>query len=774
MPRLRHWISSASCHAEIVNTYGPTECTDVCSFYRLGPAGQVAEASPPIGKPIFNTRLLIVNEYLQLMPVGVAGEICIGGDGVGRGYIEDSELTARKFIPDPFSDRPGARLYRTGDLARYLPDGTIEYLGRIDHQVKLRGFRIELGEVETALLEHPAVQESVVDLRTNQAGDQRLIAYIVPDLNYQPVETLANELGNEYIAQWQMLYEQTYRTVSALPDPTFNIIGWNSSYTGQPLAPEEMHEQIDQTVERILALHPTSVYEIGCGTGLLLFRIAPFCSSYRGSDFSSEALRYVERFLPDLQLSQVTLDQRLAHDISGIAEESFDVIILNSIIQYFPDIDYLLQTLTAALKMLKPGGSIFIGDIRSYPLLHAYAASVEFFQAAPSSTKEELRQRVHKRIYGEEELLIDPQLFMDLREHLPQIASVRIQLRRGHTHNELTRFRYDVILTRGMALEEQRNLEVVYWHQRSHAAHSLERLLQETDADVVQLKHVPNARLMTEARILSWLSNEDGPATVGALKEALKEPDESGVDPEELWSLGGRSGYITSVNWSETGSVTDCDVLFERTLPPISVAPGLAPNWEHDRDHVEHSWKSYANNPLQGKVARKIIPELRESLTEQLPEYMVPTTFVALEQLPLTPNGKVDRGALPDPDAARPEMNSASVAPRTPIEEVLASIWCDLLDLKRVSIHENFFALGGNSLLAIQLMFRVNQQFQVDLPLQNVFEYPTLAELAEALHVHESVPGKLTRIAQLRQKILAMSESERQSLLSSKRKKAVK
>ncbi|HET8846543.1 MAG TPA: methyltransferase, partial [Ktedonobacteraceae bacterium] len=638
-----------------------------------------------------------------------------------------------------------------------------------------RGFRIELGEIETALLQHPAVQESVVDLRTNPAGDQQLIAYIIPDLNYQPMETLTNELENEYITQWQMLYDQTYHTTSTLPDPTFNIVGWNSSYTGQPLAPAEMREQIDQTVERILALHPTSVLEIGCGTGLLLFRIAPFCSSYRASDFSSEALHYVERFLPDLQLAQVTLDQRLAHDFSDMAEESFDVIILNSIIQYFPDVDYLLQTLTGALRMLKPGGSIFIGDIRSYPLLKAYAASIEFVQAESACTKEELRQRVHKRTSGEEELLIDPQLFMDLREHFPQIAHIRIQLRRGHAHNELTRFRYDVILTRGMAQEEQRNQEVVYWHQQTHAAHSLERLLQETNADVVQLKHVPNARLMTEARVLSWLNNENGPTTVEALKDALRESDESGIDPEELWSLGGRLGYITSVSWSETGSVADCDVLFEHKPATVLASQRGDTSLVIERNQpLLRSWKSYANNPLQGRVTRKIIPQLRESLTERLPEYMVPAVFVSVEQLPLTPNGKVDRRALPDPDAARPETNRAFVPPRNPIEELLASIWCDLLDLKRVGIHENFFALGGHSLLAIQLMFRVNQNFQVDLLLQSVFEHPTLAEFAEALLAHETVPGKLTRIAQLRQKILAMSESERQSLLSSKRKKAVK
>jgi hypothetical protein len=323
--------------------------------------------------------------------------------------------------------------------------------------------------------------------------------------------------------------------------------------------------------------------------------------------------------------------------------------------------------------------------------------------------------------------------------------------------------------------DEQRKEDELYWHKQTWEEHSIKRILQEMNADDVQLKHVPNARLMTEARVLSWLSSEDGPATVGALKEALREQDEIWVDPEELWSLGDRLGYTTYVSWSETGSVTDCDVLFKRTptTMPSSQIDETSLVVESHKPQLR-SWKSYANNPLQGKVARKIIPQLRQSLTEQLPEYMLPAAFVSLEQLPLTPNGKVDRRALPDPDAVKSEMNSVFVAPRNPVEEVLASIWCDLLDLQRIGIHENFFALGGHSLLATQLMFRVNQDFQVNLPLQSVFEHPTLAEFAQALLTYETIPGKLTRIAQLRQKILAMSESERQALLASKRKRAVK
>ena len=178
--RLSSWTEFFEFNTVIVNTYGPTECTDIVASHRLA-AQSTEDAVIPIGKPIFNAELFILDQDLNLLPVGVAGELCVGGDGVGAGYINDSRLTATKFVPNPFSSKPGARLYRTGDRARYLPDGNIEFLGRSDHQIKIRGFRIEIGEIESALNEYPAVRESVVVAQDDPAGDKRLVAYVVAD-----------------------------------------------------------------------------------------------------------------------------------------------------------------------------------------------------------------------------------------------------------------------------------------------------------------------------------------------------------------------------------------------------------------------------------------------------------------------------------------------------------------------------------------------------------------------------------------------------------------
>ena len=172
---------------EFYNMYGPTECAVDSTIGRVKTSG----ARPTIGRPVTNTQLYVLDRRMQPVPIGVPGELHIGGAGVGRGYLNRPELTAERFIPNPFTppsafpiegDEGGrARLYKTGDLVRYLPDGNVEFLGRVDHQVKVRGFRIELGEIEAVLRQHSDVREAVALAREDTPGSKRLVAYVVPE-----------------------------------------------------------------------------------------------------------------------------------------------------------------------------------------------------------------------------------------------------------------------------------------------------------------------------------------------------------------------------------------------------------------------------------------------------------------------------------------------------------------------------------------------------------------------------------------------------------------
>jgi amino acid adenylation domain-containing protein len=179
IPRLRPWLTHPACRAEIANTYGPTECTDICGVYRMNRQNMDRFDFIPLGHPIYNVQIVIVDEELQPCPVGVAGELCVAGAGVGAGYLNDPEMTSRKFIRNPFPEIPSELIYRTGDRARWLPEGEIEFLGRLDHQVKIRGFRIELQEIEKVLNSHPALREAVVVVKNaeRQNGEPWLLCY---------------------------------------------------------------------------------------------------------------------------------------------------------------------------------------------------------------------------------------------------------------------------------------------------------------------------------------------------------------------------------------------------------------------------------------------------------------------------------------------------------------------------------------------------------------------------------------------------------------------
>ena len=174
-----HHYPSPSLPFALINNYGPTEATVVATFGRVFPTECVA-IPPSIGRPIANTQIYLLDEHLRQVPIGTPGELCIGGAGLAKGYLNQPELTAEKFIPHPWSSEPGARLYKTGDLARYLPDGQIAFMGRIDHQMKIRGYRIEPDEIMSVLNEQPAIRMSLVIAREDAPGDKRLVAYVVP------------------------------------------------------------------------------------------------------------------------------------------------------------------------------------------------------------------------------------------------------------------------------------------------------------------------------------------------------------------------------------------------------------------------------------------------------------------------------------------------------------------------------------------------------------------------------------------------------------------
>ena len=267
--------------AALWNLYGPTETTIWSTAY------QVKSGDGPIciGRPVANTQLYILDSHLQPVPIGVPGELYIGGDGLARGYLNRPELTSEKFIANPFNPEPGARLYKTGDLARYLPDGIIECLGRIDHQVKLRGFRIELEEIQTVLSQHPDIRQAVVIAREDNPGNQRLVAYIVPNWKQVPSASnlrsfLKQQLPEFMVPSAFVMLEELPLTPNgkidrrALPAPD-RITGEELAQNFVP-ASDELELQLTQIWQEVLGVQRIGVkdnfFELG-GHSLLAVRL---------------------------------------------------------------------------------------------------------------------------------------------------------------------------------------------------------------------------------------------------------------------------------------------------------------------------------------------------------------------------------------------------------------------------------------------------------------------------------------------------------------------
>ncbi|MEC4811930.1 MAG: phosphopantetheine-binding protein [Scytonema sp. PMC 1069.18] len=298
---------------------------------------------------------------------------------------------------------------------------------------------------------------------------------------------------------------------------------------------------------------------------------------------------------------------------------------------------------------------------------------------------------------------------------------------RGRDRNELTQFRYNVILhIGGENLDKDENSSVLNWSEDNLTVSAVRQLLIENQPEILYINNVPNARVMAAVKTAEWLSDVEGFKTVGQMRKALQELENLGVEPEDFYTLD--VPYTVEMTWSASSMEGRYDVVFVRQerIYKKTIFP-------HNTTH-SRSWQSYANNPLQAKAARKLVPQLQTYIAQKLPEYMMPSALVVLESFPLTANGKVNRRALRAfYDAMKTQLPESYIAPRTPVEQVMMKIFVEVLGLRHIGIYDNFFELGGHSLLATQLISRVRDALRVELPLRSVFEAPTVAQISQVV-----------------------------------------
>ncbi|ORA11416.1 hypothetical protein BST12_25845 [Mycobacterium angelicum] len=720
----------------LINMYGITEAT-VHTTHRTLTNSDATNMASVIGGPLDNVEVYVLDTGLCLVPPGVAGELYIAGAGVARGYRGRAGLTASRFVACPFA-KPGAlgaRMYRTGDVVRWNAQGDLEFVGRADDQVNIRGFRVEPGEVEAALSAHPRVAQTVV----TGHGDQ-LVGYVV--LDAQRMLEREPEREAELVGQWQQVYGGLYEQTRAELGHDFG--GWNSSYTEQPIPLAEMREWRTAAVARIRGLRPKRMLEIGVGSGLLLAKLAPQCEQYWGTDFSAVTIaRLQAQVATTTWADRVRLSAQPADVADGLPEGYFDVVVLNSVIQYFPSAGYLLDVIALALRLLAPGGAIFLGDVRNLSLLSAFSTSVVCAQAQDEETTGVLRDRVRREMLAEQELLLSPEFFIALAEQVAEIGAVDIQLKQMSAVNELSDYRYEVVLHKQpAAVISCAQLPAEPW-QRWGSLDELHWYLDGQCPAGLRVTGVPHRTVCRDVALAKALAQAESRVPVRQL--ALDASVHGAVLPDECRRLAQRAGYAVAVTWSPTPGLVDL------IFTPAGAGPALSEVYLPATE--VRGMAGYANDPASIQRGG----EVRRFVAERLPEYMVPATVMVLDCLPLTVNGKVDRKALPAPEFAGAATYHG---PRDVREAVLAGLFAEVLGLTRVGIDDGFFDLGGHSLTVTRLVARIRAELDAEVPIRALFEAPTVAQLAAWLDAHRGRDVRAALVAQPRPQRIPLSYAQ--------------
>ncbi|MGK5627296.1 condensation domain-containing protein, partial [Streptomyces sp. URMC 123] len=534
---LRRWAAGRA----LFTVYGTAETAGLATVARVDAEG----TAPPGGRPTAGVAAYVLDDSGTPLPVGVPGELHLGGEAVARGYPGRPALTAERFRSDPRADRPHARLLRTGDLARWTADGRLEVLGRADRRLAVRGFAVDPAEVEDALLALPDVEQAVVTADGGGEG-RRLLAHVVPAAHHGGAgpDGPGAGLGADQVDQWRQVFGHAYAGPATGDEPAFNTAGWNSSVTGGAIPRDEMREWLDATLDRIRALAPRRVLEIGCGTGMLLLPLSTACEQYWATDLSPTAIDYVRGHLDPSTAGRVVLRCQEGDDVTGLPEGAFDLVVLNSVAQYFPHAGYLRRVLDRARRLLAPGGRIFVGDVRSLPLLPAQHVAAQLANSADRRDTRQVWQAAHRAARADEELVLHPDFFRRVVAESPGGGSTRITVRRGRARNEMSRFRYDALLVFDTGAEPAAPARVAAWGGDITDLPALREALAARVPSLL-VRGVPDARSHGLARAARTLRDGTAPRDTGALRAAV-DADEA-VEPDDLHDLASAYGYAAEL-----------------------------------------------------------------------------------------------------------------------------------------------------------------------------------------------------------------------------------
>jgi SAM-dependent methyltransferase len=483
--------------------------------------------------------------------------------------------------------------------------------------------------IENVLRMHPGVK----DAAAIHDGRDSFTAFAVLDDQYMDDIPGRGAAGPALLGKWRKTFDLSQLTKEAASTPVgLNTIGWNSSYTRQPIPVEEIREWVETTVGDILQLAPKAVYEIGCGTGMLLMRIAPICERYVATDFSPvvlSRLREQLRTVPAVA-ERIEAMERSADNFEGIDDNSFDTVILNSVAQYFPSIAYMTKVMECAVRIVKPGGHIFVGDNRSLPLLPAFESSVELFQAADDMSAGELRARIRRREEREQELVLSPAYFISLQHRLAKLSRVEIRPLRGRANNEMARYRYEAILHAGGETETSSRDEFLDWTECKWTLNEIRSILMRHRNERICIRHIRNARIEKNLTAHAILRDADEELKAGELRRRLELTAEEGIHPQDLIDLESEGmGFSVILSWAACRPDGSYDACFVPAGYPQGInSPAI--RWP---EPDAREFMRQANAPGQGKLRNELIAQLVAHCSQHLPPEMVPREITLVDTL---------------------------------------------------------------------------------------------------------------------------------------------
>ncbi|CVL10435.1 related to non-ribosomal peptide synthetase [Fusarium proliferatum] len=720
------------------NGYGPTENGIMSTRYPIA-VGDSFINGVPIGRAVNNSGAYVTDLNQQLVGVGVMGELVVTGDGLARGYF-DPALNENRFIHIEV-DGQRVRAYRTGDRVRYrVGDGLIEFFGRMDTQFKIRGNRIESAEVEAAMLSHGSVRDAAVVVQRDDGEKADLVGFVVIDHDH----SLEGDANDNQVEGWQDHFEtEMYADIGDIDPSTIgkDFKGWTSMYDGSEIDKVEMQEWLDDTIKTLRDDQaPGHVLEVGTGSGMILFNLGDGLQSYRGLEPSKSAAAFTNsaiKSVPSLA-SKAEVHVGTAQDVSQLTDLHPDLVVINSVAQYFPSPEYLAQVADTLVHL--PGVKrLFFGDMRTNATNKHFLAARAIRTLGDHATKDSVRQKMAELEEREEELLVEPAFFTVLQDRFPGLVHhVEILPKNMYATNELSAYRYAAVVhIRDSDSVPVHTIEKGSWvdfgASRMDRTSLLQFLRRSKGSSTVAISNIPFAKTVFERHIVESLEAEeesklDGAAWISAVRSDAETC--ASLSVPDLHRLAEEAGLRLEVSaarqWSQSGAL---DAVFHHLPSPSDTRRTLI---KFPTDNHLRSSATLANRPLQGLQRRRAALQVRERLQSLLPSYMIPSSIVVLDHMPLNPNGKVDRKELARQARIIPKQQTALPAQAVPVSDIEA-ILCDEATATfgmKVDTSDDFFKLGGHSLLATKLISRVEQRFNVRVTVKDVFDNPVFANLA--------------------------------------------